>query len=216
MPNRKPFSREQVVDEKTAAAKSFRHPLDAALGAIARLSATRFNGLAGLVCDVGISFALLGYGFWRGDVRASAAVAIVTAGFLLFTFIEYCFHRWLFHGRPGALERGHTKHHDEPLGYDALPFFLPPLVAVALTGAMTLLLGASAAALLVGSVAAGYAGYGVSHTAIHQLRFRRALLRRWAALHHIHHHHPQHNFGVTTPLWDILLGTRYVSQGRRA
>jgi len=203
------------VQEKNAAPTSHR-PFDALLGAVARLSATRFNGLAGLVCDSGISLVLLGYGFWRGELPAAAALAIVAAGFLLFTLIEYGFHRWLFHGRPGALERGHAKHHDEPLGYDALPFFLPPLIAVALTGAMTLLLGASAAALLVGSVAFGYAGYGVSHTAIHQLRFRRVLPRRWAALHHIHHHHPGHNFGVTTPLWDILLGTRYVSQGRRA
>jgi dihydroceramide fatty acyl 2-hydroxylase len=31
----------------------------------------------------------------------------------------------------------------------------------------------------------------------------------------VHHYHPDCNFGVTTPLWDYLLGTRYVRQPRR-
>jgi sterol desaturase/sphingolipid hydroxylase (fatty acid hydroxylase superfamily) len=62
-----------------------------------------------------------------------------------------------------------------------------------------------------GALAAGYASYGLAHSAIHSVRFRRALPLRWAAMHHIHHHHPERNFGVTTPLWDFLLGTRYVS-----
>jgi sterol desaturase/sphingolipid hydroxylase (fatty acid hydroxylase superfamily) len=32
----------------------------------------------------------------------------------------------------------------------------------------------------------------------------------------VHHYHPDTNFGVTTPLWDILLRTRYVRQPRKA
>jgi len=31
----------------------------------------------------------------------------------------------------------------------------------------------------------------------------------------VHHYHPDSNFGVTTPLWDVLLGTRYVRQTRK-
>ena len=204
------------MNEKPVTESLPAHPVAAILAATARLSTTRANGLAGLACDVGISLALIAGGLWRGDVRLLTAFAIVAAGLLLFSFVEYCFHRWLFHGTAGALERGHTKHHDEPLGYDALPFFLPPLIAVALAALLALLVAPGVAMLLVGAVAGGYAGYGVAHTAIHHLRFRGALTRRWAAAHHIHHHHPDHNFGVTTPLWDILLGTRYVSQARKA
>jgi len=204
------------VNENPAFPRFFAHPIDATLAGIARLSTTRANGMAGLVCDVGVSLLLIGFGLWRGDVRVLTGCAIVAAGLLLFSFVEYCFHRWLFHGGPGALERGHTKHHEEPLGYDALPFFLPPMIAVLLSATLSLLIPAGIAMLLVGAIAAGYASYGVAHTAIHQLRFARPLTRRWAALHHIHHHHSGHNFGVTTPLWDILLGTRYVSQGRKA
>jgi dihydroceramide fatty acyl 2-hydroxylase len=47
------------------------------------------------------------------------------------------------------------------------------------------------------------------------VRFQHPLLRRWAAAHHVHHYHPDSNFGVTTPLWDYLLGTRYVRRPRQ-
>jgi hypothetical protein len=52
----------------------------------------------------------------------------------------------------------------------------------------------------------------LSHGAIHNVYFVHAMPRRWAAAHHIHRHHPDKNFGVTTPLWDIVLGTRYISR----
>jgi len=182
------------------------------MAGIAHLSTTRANALGGLVSDVSISLALIGAGLWRGDLPVLASLTLVAAGLLLFSFVEYCFHRWLFHAGHGALERGHTKHHEQPLGYDALPFFVPPLIAIMLTATLSLLISPGAAMLLVGAIAGGYASYGVAHTAIHQLRFRRPLARRWAASHHIHHHHPESNFGVTTPLWDIVLGTRYLSK----
>jgi len=199
------------VNENPATLRFFAHPIDASLAAAARLSTTRANGLAGLVCDTGVGVALLVAGLWRGDLHIGAAIAMIAAGLLLFSFIEYCFHRWLFHGRPGMLEQGHSKHHAEPLGYDALPFFLPPLGMLGLAALCTLAVPTSVALLFVGALAMGYASYGVGHTAIHSMRFSGSLPRRWAAAHHIHHHHPDHNFGVTTPLWDIVLGTRYVS-----
>ena len=109
------------------------------------------------------------------------------------------------------MEPGHRKHHENPLGYDSLPFFLPPLVILAIAALFGLVLPASHALLLSGGLAAGYAIYGLSHGIIHSTSFRHPLSRRWAARHHIHHHHPDKNFGVTTPLWDIILGTRHVS-----
>jgi sterol desaturase/sphingolipid hydroxylase (fatty acid hydroxylase superfamily) len=181
---------------------------------IVRMSTTRANGLAGLVADAGTSIVLLSAGLWQGNVRPLAALLIMLLGLVLFSFIEYCFHRWLFHGSPQIMEQGHRKHHEQPMGYDALPFFLPPLGLLTIAGILALVLPASFALLLSGSLAAGYSAYGLSHAAIHSLRFRRPLSKRWAAIHHIHHYHPDTNFGVTTPLWDILLGTRYVSAGK--
>ena len=204
------FPTEPAVNEPSA-----RHPgfLARPLAALGRLSTTRGNGLAGLVCDSAVSALLLGTGLLRADLGGGAALALIAAGLLLFSFIEYCFHRWLFHGPAGMLENGHSKHHEDPAGYDALPFFVPPLGMLALAALLALLLPATVALLLVGAFAAGYAAYGVGHTAIHTRSLSRVLPRRWAAAHHIHHHHPDHNFGVTSPLWDIVLGTRYVSRG---
>jgi sterol desaturase/sphingolipid hydroxylase (fatty acid hydroxylase superfamily) len=114
------------------------------------------------------------------------------------------------------MEQGHSKHHEHPQGDDSLPFFLPPLIMLVLTGLFTVVLPQSYALLLAGAIACGYSAYGLSHFSIHNTRFRRPLSRRWAAIHHIHHHHPDKNFGVTTPLWDIVLGTRYVRNDTRS
>ena len=179
-------------------------------GPLARLSMTRFNANAGLVCDVGVGIALFAAGIYTNRFGILAPLATVAFGLFVFSLIEYCFHRWLFHVGHSPMREGHDKHHDDPHGYDALPFFFPPLGMLALAGVLALFLPTSTALLLAGSTAAGYAAYGVAHTIIHAIRFRSRAAVKWAANHHIHHHHPGFNFGVTTPLWDIVLGTRYV------
>jgi sterol desaturase/sphingolipid hydroxylase (fatty acid hydroxylase superfamily) len=210
----------QTPQQLSAPMPEFSPPLEqpgrfaAARQRIVRMSTTRANGQAGLVADVGISIVLLGAGLWRGHAQPLAAISTMLLGLVIFSFIEYGFHRWLFHGSPQIMEQGHRKHHEQPNGYDALPFFLPPLGLLAIAGFLILVLPVQFALLLSGSLAAGYAAYGLSHAAIHNLRFRNRLSKRWAAIHHIHHYHPDKNFGVTTPLWDILLGTRYVSAGK--
>jgi sterol desaturase/sphingolipid hydroxylase (fatty acid hydroxylase superfamily) len=179
-------------------------------GPLARLSMTRFNANAGLACDVGVSMVLLGAGIYTNRSGFLAPLVIVASGLLVFSLIEYCFHRWLFHVGQSSMREGHDKHHVDPHGFDALPFFLPPLFISLIAGLLTFVLPTSTALLLAGSTAAGYAAYGVAHTIIHAIRFRSRAAVKWASNHHIHHHHPDCNFGVTSPLWDIVLGTRYV------
>jgi sterol desaturase/sphingolipid hydroxylase (fatty acid hydroxylase superfamily) len=174
-----------------------------------RLSATRINGRLGLIADTGVSAGLLIVGLRATSLRAPIALTLVLLGLLAFTFVEYGFHRWLFHGRAALFEEGHRRHHDVPEGDDSLPFFFAPLAILGLTTLLALALPNGIAVLFAGGFAAGYASYGLSHTIMHRRRFRSALLRRWAAAHHIHHHHPGSNFGVTSPLWDVVLGTRY-------
>jgi len=178
---------------------------------IARLSTTRANARAGLVADVLVSCLLLLAGATRGDLPVATVLVTVLFGLVLFSFVEYCFHRWLFHGPVDLLEQGHRRHHEQPQAHDSLPFFAPPLVALALAFVLSAWLPASVALVFTGGIAAGYAAYGLTHSVFHNVRFRRALGRRWAAAHHIHHCHPDRNFGVTTPLWDIVLRTRYAS-----
>jgi len=188
---------------------------DKAGKAIARMSETRANSRAGLGADVLVSIVLLSAGVQRTHSDSLAAALMVFSGLLLFTLVEYCFHRWLFHGPVPLMEPGHRKHHENPQGDDALPFFLPPLILLAVAAALSVVLAASHALLLTGGLAAGYTIYALSHGVIHSTGFRHPLGRRWAARHHVHHHRPDRNFGVTTPLWDIILGTRHESRRRR-
>ncbi|HEX5326523.1 MAG TPA: sterol desaturase family protein [Acetobacteraceae bacterium] len=160
--------------------------------------------------------ALVAAALWYGQIRATAAALTMLAGLIAFTFIEYAAHRWLFHGRTGPFEAGHNNHHLDPVGYDALPFFLPPLFMCALAAIFALVIPAGYALLLAGVIAGGYAAYGMAHVVIHARRFKYPLMRRWAGFHNIHHYHPESNFGVTTGLWDVLLGTRYQRKPRPA
>src|SRR5574337_751721 len=167
------------------------------------------------VLDAALCILLLAEG-WR-HLRGSAWLVLLACllGLFAFSFIEYFFHRWLFHTHIPLFEQGHRMHHERPLGYDSLPFFLPPIVLLSLTGLLVWLMPLGFALLLAGAITFGYINYGLSHFIIHHVRFRQPLLRRWAGAHHVHHYHPETNFGVTTLLWDILLGTRYVRQPRK-
>ncbi|KAA0072366.1 fatty acid hydroxylase family protein [Rhodanobacter sp. T12-5] len=183
--------------------------------AIVRMSATRTNYWAEVGVDAALAL-LLAIEGWRhhagGPLSALLAFGL---GLLAFSFIEYFFHRWMFHTRVPLFEQGHRTHHEQPLGYDSLPFFLPAVVLLALAGLFALVMPVGFALMLAASITLGYIIYGLSHFIIHHVRFKQPLLRRWAGAHHVHHYHPDSNFGLTTPLWDVLLGTRYVRQPRK-
>lgn len=187
-----------------------------ALDAIVRMSSTRFNYWLELVIDLVLGLALLTIGIIRHIDQPFRALFTVMIGLLLFSLIEYVFHRWIFHSGVPLFEQGHDAHHQRPLGYDSLPFFLPPVVLLLLTGLFSLAMPVSYAMLLGGAMSLGYVAYGLSHFIIHHRRFRTPWLKHWAARHHIHHHHPEANFGVTSQLWDVLFKTSYVQRHRHS
>jgi sterol desaturase/sphingolipid hydroxylase (fatty acid hydroxylase superfamily) len=146
----------------------------------------------------------------------------VVYGALWWSFIEYVFHRWVLHWEPETprLRRvrkflpGHRSHHDDPLDPDdvvnvkhAPGLLLLPLILAAMV-LIGFPLGFAFAALAGGM--AGYWGYEYVHFACHQLPMRSWLGRRLKQHHAIHHHRDETvNFGVTSPLWDIVFGTRF-------
>lgn len=183
------------------------HGLAHALG---RLSTSRTNLYVGLACDCAVGLGLLAAGMHYGGLHPGGALLTVGSGLLAFSFMEYATHRWIFHGPPSPLQAGHRRHHIDPTGFDALPFFLPPLVMGALAGLFGAVLAPGHAMLLAGTIATAYAAYGISHTVLHLYEFNgHPLLHRWWDFHRMHHGHANKNFGVTTGLWDVLLGTRY-------
>ena len=181
--------------------------------AIVRMSSTRTNYWGELAVDVVLGATLMIEGARRhpGALVGTLAIAL---GLFAFSFVEYFFHRWMFHTRIPLFAQGHNLHHERPLGYDSLPFFLPAAILLALTAVFVALMPTGFALMLASAITFGYILYGLAHFIIHHVRFKQPLLRRWAAAHHVHHYHPDSNFGVTTPLWDVLLGTRYVRQAR--
>ena len=211
------MSNHQVTAHHDASAQPARRlpaPLEWIARPLARLSTSHFNLRAGLLSDALISVVLIAAGVWYGGMQWLPAAVTVLCGLFAFTFIEYAAHRWLFHGNTGPFKAGHDNHHVHPLGYDALPFFMPPLFMCALGALFALAIPVGYALLLAGVIAAGYAAYGSSHVVIHVHHFKSPSMRRWAGFHNIHHYHPEANFGVTTGLWDFILGTRYHRQPR--
>lgn len=182
---------------------------DSLLNAAATMSRTPLNYWAEFVVDIPFGAGLLVAGLRQRERGSVAAFLFILLGLFLFSMIEYAFHRWLFHGSVQVLAQGHRAHHANPLGYDSLPFFLPAAVLLMLIGVFVLFMPVQHACILVGTITLSYVAYGLGHFFIHHHRFQHGLSRQWAAHHHIHHYHPEYNFGVTTPLWDIVLDTRY-------
>ena len=183
---------------------------DVALSFILNMSKTRANYWGEFAIDIPLGVVLIFASLRRHDLSPLAVVLTIGFGLILFSFFEYFIHRWLFHGSVRIMAEGHNAHHLNPMGYDSLPFFLPAMVLMILTGIFVLLMPMSKAFLLTGTITFGYVTYGLSHFSIHHVRFHRSWAKHWSAHHLIHHRHTDSNFGVTTSTWDVLLGTRYV------
>lgn len=149
-------------------------------------------------------------------------------GALVWSATEHTLHERIGHGprrkRPtGIVERlspsrllyafnaEHLAHHADPR------YFAPTSHKVA-AAVVTVGVGLAALAPLVGArralaaslgFSAAYACYEVLHRRIHTHPPRGAY-GRFVRRHHLFHHHksPRKNHGVTSPLWDLVRGTR--------
>jgi sterol desaturase/sphingolipid hydroxylase (fatty acid hydroxylase superfamily) len=185
---------------------------EAAPNLLMRLLSSRFNYWAEFVIDLPFGVFLFSLGLRLPELRWSAAALTIVAGIGGFTLLEYAVHRWLFHGKESIFTKGHDAHHKNPLGYDAMPFFVPAIVLLSAVGFFPLFLSRAFTFMVSGVIAIGYVTYGLCHFAIHHAKFHNKLAIKWAANHRIHHHHPDKNFGVTTPLWDHIFRSKWVSE----
>jgi len=160
--------------------------VDTFLNAVSKLSKTPLNYWAEFAVDTPFGAVLIFTSFQSNELDPIAVVLTILLGLFLFSIIEYSVHRWLFHGSVKIIAQGHRAHHENPLGYDSIPFFLPALILLALTGVLVLLMPANYAFLLTGAIALSYYIYGMSHFTIHHHHFHNVLARNWAANHLIH------------------------------
>lgn len=159
-----------------------------------------------------------------GSAQAPAGEVLLAygAGFLVWTLSEYLLHRFLFHYEPGApwLQRAwyliHGVHHEQPQCKTRL--VMPPILSIPLAflfyGFFALLVGTLLGLpRLTGPVFAGfltgYLCYDMLHYAEHHLSMRWGFLK-YIKLYHLRHHYknPNHGFGVSSPVWDVVFRTK--------
>jgi sterol desaturase/sphingolipid hydroxylase (fatty acid hydroxylase superfamily) len=140
--------------------------------------------------------------------------AIVLCGLALYGLLEYCIHRWVYHGERSPAAPGHRWHHDEPEASIASPFFVPALVVVGLWALLWRSLGDEMASCLGAALVTGFLYYELLHHAVHHWHFTARVFRILRAHHRIHHHTPTCNYGVSMTVWDWMFGTHYLSRKR--
>src|SRR5882757_6302842 len=137
-------------------------------------------------------------------------------GILIWTLLEYVIHRYVFHYEPKSRWGKflhfmlHGVHHDYP--NDASRLVMPPAVSIPLAvifyGLFVFLFGRFAPAVFAGLLA-GYLFYDTLHYATHHFAMKRGVWL-WLKKYHMRHHYQDDHvgFGVTSPLWDHVFGTK--------
>ena len=134
------------------------------------------------------------------------------ASLLGWTLLEYAIHFWLGHLPKGRIliSSEHLAHHRDILYFTPLKLKVrgaAPVLAV-LFLVVTGFFGLPAGLGCIAAVAIGWSTYEVLHQSIH-VNGPRGWYSRWAARHHLSHHfgHSRSNYGVTTPIWDLVFRT---------
>ncbi|HFA49722.1 MAG TPA: fatty acid hydroxylase [Bacteroidetes bacterium] len=144
--------------------------------------------------------------------------ALFAGGILAWTLVEYFLHRYVFHFHPTS-EMGkrllfvmHGVHHDYP--NDSRRLVMPPSVSIPLAFVFyfgyTALMGASMTAPFFAGFVMGYLCYDMLHYSVHHANIKSKWFMKLKA-HHLKHHFkdPDLGFGVSSTLWDKIIGTDY-------
>lgn len=145
-------------------------------------------------------------------------LSMILVGMFAWTLTEYTLHRFVFHYEPKS-DWGkrlhfimHGVHHDYP--NDSKRLVMPPSVSIPLAVLFYVLfstiLGSTYVAPFFIGFLIGYLFYDLTHYAVHHFNMHSKF---WLAIknHHMKHHYQDSTkgFGVSSPLWDIIIGTNY-------
>jgi sterol desaturase/sphingolipid hydroxylase (fatty acid hydroxylase superfamily) len=157
---------------------------------------------------------------WRslaGPALGAAWLGLAGAGLLVWTLTEYAVHRFVFHMRPTTPGRRrlqfalHGIHHEYPDDPTRLLIPLAPAIigAAAFYGLFLGVLGPVWVEPFFAFFLIGYLTYDYIHFALHHWRFRTRLGRRLRRQHMLHHFRDAGaNWGVSSPLWDLVFHTQ--------
>ena len=158
---------------------------------------------------------------WQAPTLGVGSILLwIVGGLFMWTITEYVLHRFVFHYQPpGDLGEKihfifHGVHHDYP--NDSMRLVMPPAVSIPLAYLFYILFKYLLADVTLYPFFAGfligYLCYDMLHYAIHHAPMKGKL---WMALktHHLKHHFkdPDNGYGVSSPIWDIIVGTQFSS-----
>jgi sterol desaturase/sphingolipid hydroxylase (fatty acid hydroxylase superfamily) len=143
-------------------------------------------------------------------------------GLFLWTFSEYTLHRFLFHYKartPSAQKfffLFHGVHHAQPQCKTRL--VMPPVVSIPMAALFYALFSVVVGVWLnapqwvgplVSGFTIGYLAYDLTHYATHHFPMRSPVMKYLKRYHMMHHYKtPDARYGVSSPLWDIVFGTK--------
>jgi len=155
--------------------------------------------------------------FFVHHLPAAGVAGWAVAGLIVWTLTEYCAHRFLFHfpakrrATKYAVYLFHGVHHDAP--QDKTRLVMPPAGAIVLAflffGLFSIFVPSPWIEPFFAFWLAGYLTYDYIHYATHHFRMR-GRVPRFLKRYHMQHHFQKSDahFGVSSPLWDYVFGTK--------
>ena len=163
---------------------------------------------------------IVAYIYWRAfhtdGLSVFAILGYSALGLVAWTLTEYIMHRFAFHfpAKSAAGKRFvyimHGLHHDDPS--DGTRLVMPPvpglIYAAFLFWVYRALLGPTAVLPFFAAFLIGYLAYDYIHYSVHHF-VPKGAVGKYLKRHHMIHHFRDHDakWGVSSPLWDYLLGT---------
>jgi len=170
---------------------------------------------------------VIGFLIWKAffDVQMTILgfIGWMALGLFIWTIAEYLLHRFVFHFYPKS-EIGkkihfifHGVHHDYP--NDAKRLVMPPSASIPMALALYylflfLLPEGTVYAFFTGFLI-GYLVYDMTHYALHHANFKSGFWKNLKKHHMLHHYSDStKGYGVSSALWDKLLGSDFIKDKR--
>lgn len=153
----------------------------------------------------------------KSDSNLIAMIFMASLGVIYWSFLEYAIHRWAYHTHfksriinyfLGSFHMYHHKDMSDRRVYNAgflMIYFMTPTV---LSPALLITQDVGLLAALTLGLTVSYYFYEWVHFSLHYKEYDSGYLA-YIQKYHFHHHDkaPLKNFGNTSHLWDVILGT---------
>lgn len=181
-------------------------------------SLSRVHPTVPLIIFIPIILFMYYLSIWTHNLSALTIILYTVIGLFIWTIVEYLLHRFVFHwelkSKIGQKIHFifHGVHHDYPS--DSSRLVMPPAISILLATMFYFIF-----AFIIGNIFVlpffagfliGYLFYDITHYAIHHFNMHSKF---WLAIknHHMLHHYqnPKLGYGVSSPLWDMIIGTNF-------